>query len=247
MIGMTSVTFRNNSVEEIIALCKECCIECIEWGGDVHVPPDDIKNAERVGELTRKAGICVSSYGSYFKVGVDSINDFKKVLSTAKALKAPVIRVWCGEKSSESTKNEEFECYVSCLKEMCGLAEQDNITIACEFHNNTYNDTAKTALKLIRGANCGNLKSYWQTITYDETDLENLKALNYNTVNVHVFSWNKRGKRYALEKKLKLWKEYIKAGKDYNVNYILEFVKNDSHKQFAKDVKVLKALSEGKI
>lgn len=247
MIGMTSVTFRNNSVEEIIALCKESYIECIEWGGDIHVPPNNIENAERVGELTRNAGIAVSSYGSYFKVGVNSVDDFKMVLAAANALNAPVIRVWCGDKGSKNTNDDELLYYVSCLKEMCKLSKQYDITIACEFHNNTYNDSAKTALELINQVDCDNFKTYWQTLNYNQIDYENLKALNKNIVNIHVFSWNKQGKRYALKKKYKIWQDYIKLSKACNVNYIIEFVKKDSQKQFLKDVKILKELLDGGI
>lgn len=242
MIGMTSVTFRNKSAEEIIALCKECFIECIEWGGDVHVPPGDFKNAERIGELTRNAGMSVSSYGSYFKVGTDSLRDFENVLETAKMLKAPVIRVWCGEKGSENTDDETFGLYVEQLKTMCELSKQESMIIACEFHNKTYNDTAKSALKLLKEVGCANFKTYWQTLCYNETDLVNLKELQENIVNLHVFSWNKNGKRYPLKKKFKMWQNYIEASRIIKANYIIEFVKNDSEKHFKKDVLTLKKL-----
>lgn len=240
MIGITSVTFRKKSVEEIISLCKKCGLDCIEWGGDIHVPPDNIKNAERVAALTEAAGMKVSSYGSYFKVGVDSIDFFSEVLNTAKALGAPVIRVWCGEKSSRETTEDVCNLYINQLKMMCELSKADGITIACEFHNNTYNDTAQSALRLLNEVNSANFKTYWQTLTFDETDLLNLKELNKNIVNIHVFSWNKQGKRYPLKRKLKLWHSYIEASRNLNANYIIEFVKNDSEKQFEKDVNTLK-------
>lgn len=36
--GMTSVTFRKKSAENVIALVKEAGLDGIEWGGDIHVP-----------------------------------------------------------------------------------------------------------------------------------------------------------------------------------------------------------------
>ena len=45
-IGFTTVTFRKKSVEEIIDIAKKAAINCIEWGGDVHVPPDNEENAK---------------------------------------------------------------------------------------------------------------------------------------------------------------------------------------------------------
>lgn len=53
------------------------------------------------------------------------------------------------------------------------------------------------------------------------------------------------GKRYSMKKRKTVWSEYAKilevAG-DRPHCAIMEFVKNDSPKQFAKDVKVLKEI-----
>ena len=37
--GLVSVTFRDKTPEEIISTVKQCGLEGIEWGGDVHVLP----------------------------------------------------------------------------------------------------------------------------------------------------------------------------------------------------------------
>ena len=39
--GIASVSFRQNSVEEIVNAVKESGLTCIEWGGDVHARPCD--------------------------------------------------------------------------------------------------------------------------------------------------------------------------------------------------------------
>ena len=67
--GLVSVSFRSLPPEEIVRLAAGCGLGAIEWGGDVHVPPGDIANAARVGEMTRAAGLAVSSYGSYYRLG----------------------------------------------------------------------------------------------------------------------------------------------------------------------------------
>ena len=40
--GMTSVTFRKKSAEDVIAIVKEAGLDGIEWGGDIHVPAGDL-------------------------------------------------------------------------------------------------------------------------------------------------------------------------------------------------------------
>ena len=92
--GLTSVTFRQKSPEEIIALAKEAGLTGIEWGGDIHVPAGDTKTASEIGRKTREAGLAVLSYGSYYRG--DEGEDFAPVLASAKALGAPVIRIWAG-------------------------------------------------------------------------------------------------------------------------------------------------------
>lgn len=90
--GMNSVTFRQKSIDEIIDIAKRAGLSRIEWGGDVHLPPGDTLLAARTAEKTRSAGLEVLSYGSYYHG--DETEDFTAVLATAKAVGAPVIRVW---------------------------------------------------------------------------------------------------------------------------------------------------------
>ncbi len=63
MLGMTSVTFRNKSIEEVIEITKQSPLTAIEWGGDAHVP--DVITAKRAAELTKNVGLEISK-DSYF-------------------------------------------------------------------------------------------------------------------------------------------------------------------------------------
>ena len=49
--GLVSISFRKKSIKEIIKASKECGLDCIEWGGDVHVPMGKIKLARDVSRL----------------------------------------------------------------------------------------------------------------------------------------------------------------------------------------------------
>ncbi len=96
--GICSITFRQKSPEEIIALSLEAGLAGIEWGADVHVPPEDLENARRVGEMTRGAGLEVVAYGSYW-FALDEQPEpepFEPLIEAAEALGAPMIRLLGG-------------------------------------------------------------------------------------------------------------------------------------------------------
>lgn len=235
MLGMTSVTFRNKSVEEIIEITEKCGLDAIEWGGDVHVPSGNILIADRTAELTEKAHLKVVSYGSYFRVGKESIDLFDKVLETARALNAPIIRIWCGDVPSDKTSDERFHEYVNDIKHIAKKAAEYGIIIASEYHNGTYNDSPVSALRLIKAVDMPNYKTYWQTLSFDDSDIESLKALLPYIVTVHVFAWNKYGRRYSLKKHYKKWRLIMNICKDSDINFIMEFVKRDRDICFIKD------------
>lgn len=244
MLGMTSVTFRRRSAEEIIELCRACGVEGIEWGGDVHVPPEDLSRAGQIGEATRKAGLRVLAYGSYFTLGRDGDAQFSPALAAAEALGAPRIRLWCGEKGSAKTNEAELLEYAAQLKRLCALAGERKITLACEFHKNTCNDGAESALRLIEAVGAPNYKTYWQTLSFDENDLLSLKRLREHIAEVHVFAWSRGGLRYPLARRRELWESYISVLQGRNVPFVLEFVRFDSVRSFKEDVRTLRELLE---
>ena len=53
----------------------------------------DLRRAKEVAQCTLDAGLSVVAYGSYYRFDEQEL-PFAKVLETAIALKAPLIRVW---------------------------------------------------------------------------------------------------------------------------------------------------------
>lgn len=243
-IGFTTVTFRQFTYDKIINIAENAGVQGIEWGGDVHVKlNNDIMNV-RIAEETIAKGIEIFSYGSYYKVGVESIYEFDSVIATALAIKAKIIRVWLGQESSKNITNEKYDYTVDCLRKICNKAEEYGLIVAAEFHNNTINDSADSCLKIINDVKCANYKTYWQPIYYDERDILTLGLIKEHIVIAHVFAWNKKGKRFPLKKQYVLWADYIAILKETNAKLILEFVKHNSEIQFMKDIEILKKLSQ---
>lgn len=246
-IGLCSVTFRRASAEEVIELSRKNGLGCIEWGGDIHVPHGDIEAAMHVGEATRKSGLACDSYGSYFRC--DSLESFKYVSATAKALGASVIRVWAGEKDSEQFTGEEFEKLVETVGNSADHCAKFGQKIAFEYHYGTYCNTPEAVMKLLNAVHKKNVGTYWQPaywlgdISESERIEKNLAAielLKERLINVHVYQW--RGfERFPLIVGENEWKLYLERLPPH-CSCLLEFAKDDEVRCFEEDIKTLKNL-----
>ncbi|MGI6265413.1 MAG: sugar phosphate isomerase/epimerase family protein [Acutalibacteraceae bacterium] len=245
MIGLTSITFRQLTVEQIVDLCKKSEVDGIEWGGDVHVKPGDEELAKRVGELTRAAGLRVLSYGSYLHVdGPEHIaEDFAPVLRSALALGAPVIRVWPGGREPDKADEAYYDRNAQALRIIGEMAAEKGIVVATEYHRGTLTQNADSALKLMRKIDLPNVKTYWQPnpdISPEENAREAAAVRPY-LANVHVFQWTVGNVRYPLSDGEAVWPGYLKAAAlDHTrQNTIIEFVKDDRPEQFLEDAATL--------
>ena len=244
--GLTSVTFRNLKPLEIIRLSNKSGLNGIEWGGDVHVPPKDVKLAKQVERMTTEEGLEVSSYGSYFRLVKNETNDFLNVVETAIVLKAPIIRVWAGSMGSKEADPAYRQKLVEQSYKIAEIADDAGIMVAFEFHNNTLADTSEAVLGLLKDIAHHNMKTYWQPHTHasTSTNLKELKAVLQNLTNVHAFYFSDDKNKGLLQEGLDDWRQYIQAvsttDKDHWV--LLEFVKDNSEESFFKDAETLKEL-----
>ena len=94
-IGFTTVTFRKKSRREICQIASENNIKYIEWGSDVHLPPNDINALSDVLSLQEEFGLTAVSYGTYYRLGEENYSLWESITDTANAI---------GAKSSEFGK-----------------------------------------------------------------------------------------------------------------------------------------------
>ena len=234
MTGLTTVTFRSKSIDEIIKIATLAQLDGIEVGGDVHLPQGSIELAKSIRSKIIDAGLKIFSYGSYFKAGESNINEFDGVLSSAVALGAPVIRVWTtmdGEKT------------IAALREVCAKAKDAGVEIGLEFHNGTYNDSGDRALEIIERVNADNLFTYWQPLYGKAQNLADIEKVGKICKHVHVYNWI-YGERETVRLKLNdppdYWQSYVNALG--NKSYIMEFVRGDDERQFYSDAEFLRSI-----
>lgn len=242
MIGLTSVTFRKLSRGEIIRLAQESGAQCIEWGGDVHVT--DLETARAARESCAQAGIRTRSYGSYYRLGSGQTEQFQRLCEITRALGAEVIRVWLGAQGSAKTPETALAALVEEGRNIAEIAAEYGVTVASEFHKNTYNDTGEACLRFLRQCGSENLKTYWQPM-YGGRDLVNLDAVLPQTQVIHLFYWNQSGsRRYPLRKGETIVRAFLEELRErqYQGDILLEFVKRDSPKQYREDLLFLQRL-----
>lgn len=249
--GLTSITFRPLPVDDIIALAKECGIDGIEWGGDVHARPGELCDAKQIREKTEAAGLTIPSYGSYYRCDAEE-GAFDDTLATAQALGAKVIRVWAGRKGSDKADAAYRDEVADSLRGAVDAAKAVGVTVALEYHGNTLTDTQASAHQLLKEVGRDELKLYWQPRSGGifENDLAELQAALPHLAHVHLFHWGPEGwgDKRPLADGVEPWTEYLKIIRQAEGDryVIFEFVKDGEPDQLRADAKTLHQLLENK-
>ncbi len=246
--GIVSLTQKNISVDELIALAKSSGLDGIEWSSNCHVPETDLANAADVKAKCDAAGLKIFSYGSYYKAGQGM--EAKPLLDAAKTLGAPNIRIWAGSKGSAAVTEEERADWTNELRSFCDLAAEYGITVSFEYHGGTLTDDADSAIRLITEIGRDNVHLYWQPNQFKDLAFNIAaltKVLPYVT-NVHTFTWKDRD-RFMLAEGIPAWNEYIRilktSGRDHAM--LLEFVKDDAIENVTTDANTLNRLIKNDI
>lgn len=206
-LGLVSVSFRSHKPEEVLTAMKKCGLTCIEWGSDVHCPPE---KAAEIAPLQEAYGITCCSYGTYFKLGATPMENLQPHIDAAKALGTNILRLWCGNKNSEDyTETEKADLFTQC-KAAAALAEKNGVILCMECHNQTYTNKKEAALELMQTVNSEAFRMYWQPNQYrsEDDNIAYARLLAPYTTHIHVFNWQGKGK-YPLGEATDIWKTYL--------------------------------------
>ncbi|HIY23003.1 MAG TPA: TIM barrel protein [Candidatus Brachybacterium merdigallinarum] len=250
--GICSVTFRHLPIEEIPAVVAPAGLECIEWAGDVHVPPGDEATARRARELTEAAGLAVASYGSYlrFEGTEEEVRaEGAAVLAAARALGAPRIRVWATRVPSTEASSEQRTEAARRIAEFADRAAEHGIEVGLEFHGGTLTDEIGSTLRLLEEIDRENVRSYWQPHQDMPTAeaLETLRQVLPRTSTIHVFSWWPGSQRHPLAEREDLWRGAfeILAAEGSDRDALLEFIPGDDPAVLPREAETLRTLLTG--
>lgn len=226
--GLVSISFRNKNPDEIIEAAVNAGLKIIEWGSDIHAPCNNTERLINIAEKQKRAGIEACTYGTYFKIGINSCDEIKAYIKAAKILGTDVLRVWCGNKPSCAYSYAEKQKIIFDSKTIADIAENEKVKICLEFHPYTYTDELKSASELINAVNSRSFKMYWQPNQFrtKEENIISARELAPCVENIHVFNWD-GGKRSSLKGAVDEWREYASYFKGVH-NMMLEFMPDDN-------------------
>lgn len=246
--GLVSVTFRQFAPATVVGLVLRADLDAIEWGGDVHVPHGDVAVARAVGAMTRDSGLHTAAYGSYYRVGVSENEGlpFERVLDSAVALGAPMIRVWPGHLASYEADAAYREKVVGDSYRIAELAAAAGLLVSYEYHANSLTDTSASAVRLLKEVDHPHLKTLWQPAVGADTEtcVRDLEAVLPWLTNIHVFHvWPTATERQPLAAGEARWRQYLaslaRSGRDHVA--LLEFVRDADTDAFIRDAATLRS------
>ncbi len=262
--GMCSVTLAKQSPQDVLQTVVRAGLQGIEWWGRDHVPHGDVEAARVVGDLTRAAGIEVAYYGSYYRAGVSEADGlaFARVLDTAEALGAPMIRIWAGNQNGVEAEVAHIQAVIDDTLRIADLAAKRNVALTFEFHGGTLTDRNETAVRFAAQVPHPNVFFSWQPPHgYSlEHGLEGLQGLLPRLGTLHVYHWTIGSyarntfnetirplvfpgdfHRHPLEDGILRWQAYFAAARTTSRDHwaLLEFVKGDAPEQVLADAATL--------
>lgn len=239
--GLCSISFRENTPEEILQAMKAAELSVIEWGSDVHCPP---QQAKEIAEQQKQYGIQCCSYGTYFRLAVTPICELEAYIKAAKTLGTDVLRLWCGDKNSEDYSAEQRALLFDECKAATKIAEAEGAILCMECHNQTYTNCKEAALELMQAVASKHFQMYWQPnqLRSVEENLDYAKSLAPYTQNIHVFNW-KANEKYPLREARGVWRQYLANFQDAHA-LLLEFMPDGKIETLKTEADTLKEIAK---
>ena len=237
--GLVTVTFRKFTREEICRTAQKAGLSRLEWGGDIHVPPEDPAAARDALALTGAYGLTADTYGSYYRCTPEE--DPAPVLERAKELGVKNIRIWAGKKGSDDADEGDRRTTADVLRRFCAMVPA-GVTVSAEFHQWTLTDHYESGLRLWEEVGAENFRLYWQPNQFkdDAYNLAAVRAVLPHLSNVHIFTWDGHDK-FPLADGERMWRRYIDIirsdGRDHGL--FLEFVCDETAEQLYRDAETL--------
>ncbi len=240
--GLVSISFRPYTPLEIMQACIDSGLKYIEWGSDVHAPADDLQKIQDIVNLQKQYGIECCSYGTYFRVGKDSVEDIRKYITAAKALGTNVLRIWCGTESSCDYSECQTQELIDDCKALAAIAAEENVTLCTEFHPGTFTDCHEKVLMLCDAVNSPNFKTYWQPNQHEDLawNIKSSMSVAPIATNIHVYNWA-GSSRYPLAEAAQEWQKYFNAF-DGSHFALLEFMPDDKIETLKSEASALKTI-----
>ncbi|MBE7035740.1 MAG: hypothetical protein E7403_00410 [Ruminococcaceae bacterium] len=210
LLGVTTVTLPELSVEEILVLAEKNSLAVMELDEE-HVKRGNIAAAEAVYEKTQAKGIQIVAYYSAFDVQHASEWTFSQVLETAETLHTDAVVLSLG--TSANGTEEVLMNLTEKVQNLADMASKRNIKICFTYHRDTLlEDYIKTG-RFLDAVKRENVRLIWQpnrtsSLIYNIFDLKMLAPYVHH---VYVsYKESSEGCTTIMEGKDE-WQQYLKV------------------------------------
>lgn len=143
-VGICSIAFKERSAVQALRAIAAAGADCVElWGQPPHLPyPVDAGWCAALREQAGELGLRICALGSYFRPGAHPAYGGRPVtkenqLAAARALGAPIIRIWPGTAAHSATAPAERERLYAEIRDFADAARDAGVTVVLERHSGT--------------------------------------------------------------------------------------------------------------
>lgn len=242
-LGLVSVSFRKNTVREILEAMHAVGLSCVEWGSDVHAPCGDLEKLREIVTLQKKYGIACVSYGTYFRFTVTPMEELENYIRAAKLLGTNILRLWCGNKSGANMTAEERETLLTLCRQAAQIAEQHNVIFCLECHRDTFTENINDAVWLMEEVNSPAFRMYWQPFQWQtpEENCINAGKIAPFAEHIHVF-YREGEQKLPLSNAISQWQAYLKNFSTPRA-LLLEFMPQNSIEELKTEAAALRMIA----
>lgn len=211
-LGLSSFSYSNNTITEVINIAKNANLDYIQWCG-CHIGASDFKKAEEAFSAMQNSGLSCPQYNSSFDLysSENPEEEFLNILKIADILGADSVCLRAGSVTYENADEEYLAKFLSRLDTISKLAEKENKNISFEFLSGTLFDNYMTAISLLVELDYKNVFVNWQpnssvSLLYS---LFELKTLIKYVKNVNIVLKNADNCYQPMVECQDDWRQYI--------------------------------------
>ncbi len=160
--ALSSAALIGSPYASILESASKAGVHAIEWSCDAGLEPGNITQAESLMMATLRAGLSSASYASLYRVGVHSEVAFGALLATARALHAPIVRLWAGNKSPSPEKDAED--FSASVRGLADRAAEVGVTLCFGMGKGSALDSYERARLLLEAADHPFVKLCWEPL-----------------------------------------------------------------------------------
>ncbi|WP_238709559.1 sugar phosphate isomerase/epimerase family protein [Natronorubrum halophilum] len=197
-VGLCTISAKGRSVEDVLEVAGDVGYDGVEIWGQDHIGNGSELICERIAQAASKQRLEIASYGSYLRCGSDEFDDeLEHELTVTERLGTDTIRVWAGSQEYGDHDADHWDRAVADLERLTERADDYDIRITVEKHDNTLTHTLEGARRLIEAIDDERCRLNYQpgfSIPADELERE-ARALAPLSNQLHLQTTRERTER----------------------------------------------------